>query len=307
MAARRRARAPVRLRSFLVLATALLAVAHRVARPRALPRWGFHGVLDDPLLRPELTVIVAVYNKARYLPRCLSSLLNLTLAPHLLRVLCVDDASTDGSAAVVRRFQARDPRILLHRSARNVGTHEARIAAVLRVATPFLAFLDPDDVAAGAGLECALARIRRSALDIVEFACRRAFPPDNFTRIKCWKTPRASSATPRYFRHLFYTGRVNCHLHRKVFRSEVYRRAIEAMPPFVRGVRLLRYEDKLQFAFIVEAMVGGWAFVPVLGEYKFDDLEDNSRSGAYQDGNQSRENDRFVSWAINRTFGRIAV
>jgi hypothetical protein len=69
----------------------------------------------------------------------------------------------------------------------------------------------------------------------------------------------------------------------------------------------MRYEDKLQFAFIANVMEKGWAFVPFLGEYKFQDLEDNSQSGVYQDENQSLENDRFVSWAINRTFRRIAV
>jgi hypothetical protein len=54
-------------------------------------------------------------------------------------------------------------------------------------------------------------------------------------------------------------------------------------------------------------MENGWAFVPFLGECKFQDFEDNSQSGVYQDENQSLENDRFVSWAINRIFRRIVV
>jgi hypothetical protein len=41
----------------------------------------------------------------------------------------------------------------------------------------------------------------------------------------------------------------------------------------VRNRRLIRYEDKLQFAFIVEEMEGELEFIPILGEYRF--LADN--------------------------------
>ena len=45
---------------------------------------------------PKISILVAVYNSAAYLPQCLDSLLGQTL--HDIEVLCVDDASTDNSS-----------------------------------------------------------------------------------------------------------------------------------------------------------------------------------------------------------------
>jgi hypothetical protein len=46
---------------------------------------------------------------------------------------------------------------------------------------------------------------------------------------------------------VFYGGRINWHLHRKVFRTDLYKREIAAMLEYVRNRRILRYEDKLQY------------------------------------------------------------
>ena len=43
----------------------------------------------------KVSVLVAVYNTADYLPQCLDSLLAQTMAD--IEVLCVDDGSTDAS------------------------------------------------------------------------------------------------------------------------------------------------------------------------------------------------------------------
>jgi hypothetical protein len=52
---------------------------------------------------------------------------------------------------------------------------------------------------------------------------------------------------------------------------------------------------------------GSFLDISVLGEYKFQDLTDNSQSDAYQDANHSAENNRFMSWAINRRIYKVAI
>lgn len=66
-----------------------------------------------------ITVAVPVYNGERYLARTLDSLLNQTVRDFV--VLVGDNASTDGTAAIVQSYAARDPRVRHVRHARNLG------------------------------------------------------------------------------------------------------------------------------------------------------------------------------------------
>ena len=58
---------------------------------------------------PLLSIIVPVYNTAPWLPRCLESLMGQTYRN--LEIICVDDGSTDGSAAILDEYAALDFRI----------------------------------------------------------------------------------------------------------------------------------------------------------------------------------------------------
>ena len=52
----------------------------------------------------KFSVLVAVYNAAATLPRCLDSLRAQTLTD--FEAICIDDASTDGSWAILSRYAA---------------------------------------------------------------------------------------------------------------------------------------------------------------------------------------------------------
>jgi glycosyltransferase involved in cell wall biosynthesis len=250
----------------------------------------------------ELTVLLVVYNKEHYLNRSLTSVLQIPLPRNRLRILCVDDASTDGSVALIREFQRRDRRLALHRHPRNLGTHAARITAVMLTSTPFLVFLDPDDELVGRGVLAALVIIRREDRDMVEFHCRLTHVRLNLTNRKCWRPPQVKLATPSELRDLFSMGLINCHLHRKIIRTEVYRLAIRSMPYGLRTARLLRFEDRLHFAFLVHSMKKNYRHIKVLGELRYYGLDDNSMSEMYQSRNESASNLEFVQDLIEKTF-----
>ena len=57
----------------------------------------------------NISVLVPVYNVEPYLAQCLESICSQTLRE--LEVVCVDDASTDGSLSILREFAERDPRV----------------------------------------------------------------------------------------------------------------------------------------------------------------------------------------------------
>lgn len=58
---------------------------------------------------PKVSIVVPVYNVERFLPECLDSLIDQKLKD--IEIICVDDGSTDGSAAVLRDYSSRDDRI----------------------------------------------------------------------------------------------------------------------------------------------------------------------------------------------------
>src|SRR5262249_33466423 len=55
-------------------------------------------------IEPAVTVIVPVYNGARWIAPKLDSILALDYPRHLLDVLVVSDGSDDGTAEIVRRY-----------------------------------------------------------------------------------------------------------------------------------------------------------------------------------------------------------
>lgn len=68
---------------------------------------------------PVVSVGVPVYNGEAFLSRCLTSLSAQTFRS--LEIIVSDNASTDGTAEVVRRFMDRDTRISYHRNDTNRG------------------------------------------------------------------------------------------------------------------------------------------------------------------------------------------
>ncbi|MDA1053028.1 MAG: glycosyltransferase family A protein [Planctomycetota bacterium] len=68
---------------------------------------------------PSVSVVLANYNHARFLPRAIESITNQTLAAG--EFLIVDDASTDNSVEVLESYAARFPYIKLYRNDSNLG------------------------------------------------------------------------------------------------------------------------------------------------------------------------------------------
>lgn len=99
--------------------------------------------MDTHHFQPQFTLLIAVYNTEEYLPRCLDSVLAQT--ERRLQVVCVDDASTDGSLDVLRRYAGRDDRFEVVSLSRNQGQAHARNVALQRARGRFIGFLDSDD------------------------------------------------------------------------------------------------------------------------------------------------------------------
>ncbi|MBR6179023.1 MAG: glycosyltransferase family 2 protein [Bacteroidales bacterium] len=102
-----------------------------------------------------VSVVMPVYNAAKYLETSLLSIINQTFKDWEL--VLVDDCSTDSSPKIISKFQSQHPNIIYHRLDQNQGAAVARNTALNIAKGRFVAFLDSDDIWEPQKLECQMA------------------------------------------------------------------------------------------------------------------------------------------------------
>lgn len=89
-----------------------------------------------------VSLIIPIYNKEKYLKRCLDSVVNQTYRE--LEILLVDDGSTDASRSICEEYAKTDARIKVLPK-ENGGVSSARNLGMEHSTGAYLAFADPDD------------------------------------------------------------------------------------------------------------------------------------------------------------------
>lgn len=90
-----------------------------------------------------LSIIIPVYNAEKYIGACLDSLLAQDISDY--EILCVNDGSKDGSAAILENYARQHARIqVIHKE--NGGVTSARNAGLKAAQGDFIWFVDADDL-----------------------------------------------------------------------------------------------------------------------------------------------------------------
>ena len=121
---------------------------------------------------PLVSVITPAYRAERFIETTIESVRAQTFPDW--EMLVVDDASTDGTTALVARLAERDPRVRLYRKPAQSGASASRNLAIAAARGRWLAFLDSDDLWLPDKLERQLAFAER---------CGGAFLYGGFRRI----------------------------------------------------------------------------------------------------------------------------
>lgn len=114
----------------------------------------------------DLTVIIPVYNVEGYLAKCLDSI--LVGNAFTGQVVCVNDGSTDGSAAILAEYAKKYPNVDIITQP-NAGLSAARNAGIKAAKGEYVCFLDSDDYWEANVLNGLLEQVERDNLDVLRF------------------------------------------------------------------------------------------------------------------------------------------
>ena len=118
------------------------------------------------MLPIKISIIVPVYNAAKFLPRCLDSILKQSYKN--LEIICVNDGSQDESLSILHIYEQKDPRIRIVNQF-NQGAAAARNKG-LKVATgDYISFIDADDYISDGLYEYFVQAIEQDRVDIFMF------------------------------------------------------------------------------------------------------------------------------------------
>ena len=118
---------------------------------------------------PKVSVILTIYNREKYIEKCIRSLLEQTLDN--VEFVVVDDASTDSSLAilnnVLEEYPDRKPQVNLICLEKNAGRAVARQTGINHVKGEYVIHVDSDDWVDSDMLELLYSKAKETDADIV--------------------------------------------------------------------------------------------------------------------------------------------
>lgn len=131
--------------------------------------------------KPLISVIIACYNIAEYIGRCLDSVLAQTYEN--LEIIVVDDGSTDDSGAICDKYATDDSRIkVIHKE--NQGLGPARNSGMKIATGEYIAFVDGDDFIEPYMYECMMASIKNYNVQLAVCRYREVCSDDVYKKEK---------------------------------------------------------------------------------------------------------------------------
>ena len=179
---------------------------------------------------PRISVLVPVFNTAKYLSACLDSVLSQSMPD--FEIIAVNDASTDNSLDILTAYAAKDARIRIENHEKNKGLLAARTTAIKAAAGKYTLFLDSDDAFRPGILQAVFDLAEKSGADIIDFSVEVRLHSESGRE----KTVRHIHPGKQVllgedvFRKYFVEHAYRWTIFQKLFRAEVCRKAAEYIP-----------------------------------------------------------------------------
>lgn len=115
----------------------------------------------------NISVIMPLYNAAKYLPEALQSVLDQTYKD--FELICINDCSTDDTGKILAEFQRKDKRIKILGNTKRLGAGPSRNRGLEAANGEYVIFLDGDDIFEEELLEKTYITMEKYQTDIVMF------------------------------------------------------------------------------------------------------------------------------------------
>jgi glycosyltransferase involved in cell wall biosynthesis len=180
---------------------------------------------------PAVSICLPVYNGENYVAVAIESMLAQTFAD--FELIITDNASTDRTEEICRRFADADPRVRYHRNDRNVGGARNQAIAVQLSRGRYVRLSAHDDKMAPTHLEECLAVLDKQPDAVIAFT-RTVVINEVGAEVTRYRATRGTADTPsRRFRELIFRDH-NCDAIYGVMRGDILR-GVRPMENFVDG------------------------------------------------------------------------
>ena len=122
----------------------------------------------------KVTVLMSVYNGAKYLREAIDSILNQSFKD--FEYLIIDDCSTDGSSDIIRSYT--DPRIRLIQNEKNIGLTRSLNKGLKLANAQYIARMDADDISLPSRFERQTEFLQSPPEHVVVGCCILRIDPD---------------------------------------------------------------------------------------------------------------------------------
>lgn len=165
--------------------------------------------------KPLVSVLMTVYNRAKYISDAIESILNSTFKN--FELIIVDDYSTDNSINIAKQFQAKDNRISVYQNEKNLGDYPNRNKAASYANGKYIKFLDADDIMYPHCLEIMVDSMEKypSALMGISQGTSNSEVPYPFIT-----NPHETYSIQYFKRNILFYGPINSIYKRNLFLSE---------------------------------------------------------------------------------------
>lgn len=180
----------------------------------------------------KVSVIMPVCNAKKYISQSIQSIRLQTLTD--IELICIDDASTDGTYEILKKYAAIDKRVQIIRFSHNQSALQARKAGVQAACGEYILFLDADDYYEKNACEKLYQYMKQEHAEILHFDSTIA----GCGADKEWVQEMKRFAAPYYgklfgadvFRYCFVLGKYQFNLWNKMFAADFIKQAFCDIP-----------------------------------------------------------------------------
>ena len=98
--------------------------------------------VDKPIKNyPSVTFLIPAYNEKKFLPKCINSVLNLDYPKNKIKIICINDGSTDKTSEICKNI--KNQRVIVINK-KNTGKADSLNTALKLVDTEFVVSMDAD-------------------------------------------------------------------------------------------------------------------------------------------------------------------